>query len=75
MYWAITPASVIKEAFSANLIDNGQVWMNALDLRNKISHTYNFETFEKIIIDIEKYYYPELEKIYLRMLEFEAKEG
>jgi nucleotidyltransferase substrate binding protein (TIGR01987 family) len=73
----ITPAEVIKAALAANLIKNGEVWMDALDARNKMSHTYNFKKFEKIIIDIEKNYYPELESINLKMLKFaeEAEEG
>lgn len=63
----ITPASVIKASIAANLITNGEVWMDALDSRNKMSHTYDFQIFEMIIINIEKNYYPELEKMHLKM--------
>lgn len=71
----ITPAAVIKAALAANLIKNGEVWMDALDARNKMSHTYNFKKFEKIIIDIEKNYYPELKSLNLKMLKFEKETG
>lgn len=69
----VTPAAVIKAAVAANLITNGDVWMNALDSRNKMSHTYNFKKFEKIIIDIEKHYYPELQILNTIMLKFEKE--
>ncbi|MDR0774716.1 MAG: nucleotidyltransferase substrate binding protein [Rickettsia sp.] len=70
----ITPATVLKAAIVANLIKNGEVWMNALDSRNKMSHTYDFKQFEQIIINIEKDYYPELENMYLVMLKFAEEE-
>jgi nucleotidyltransferase substrate binding protein (TIGR01987 family) len=69
----VTPAAVIKAAIAANIIKNGDVWMAALDSRNKMSHTYDFKKFKKIVISIEKEYYPELERMYLKMLEFSAE--
>lgn len=69
----VTPAAVIKAAVAANLITNGDVWMNALDSRNKMSHTYDFKKFEKIIIDIEKHYYPELQILNTIMIKFEKE--
>ena len=69
----ITARSVIKEAIAAKIIDNGDVWMDALDSRNKMSHTYNYKDFEKIIISIEKNYYPELNNFYLKMLKISTK--
>lgn len=69
----ITPASVIKAAIAANLIQNGEVWMNALDSRNKMSHTYNFKKFKTIILDIEKNYYPELKSLNVMMQKLEVE--
>jgi nucleotidyltransferase substrate binding protein (TIGR01987 family) len=69
----ITPATVIKSAIAANLIQNGEIWMNALDSRNKMSHTYDFKKFELIIVDIKKNYFPEIENMYLKMLEFSTE--
>jgi nucleotidyltransferase substrate binding protein (TIGR01987 family) len=48
----ITPATVIRAAFEARLISDGQVWMEALDTRVKMSHTYDFSKFERAIADI-----------------------
>lgn len=65
----ITPAAVIKAAFAAKIIENGDVWMRALDARNKMSHTYNFKTFEQTIADIQKDYLAVLDSLHLTMLE------
>ena len=69
----IAPRSVIKEAIAAKVIDNGDIWMDALDSRNKMSHTYSYKDFEKIITSIEKNYYPELDNFYLKMLKISTK--
>ncbi len=34
----LTPRTVIREAFTANLIQDGDAWMKALDSRNEMSH-------------------------------------
>lgn len=65
----VTPASVIKAAFGAKIIDHGDVWMRALDARNKMSHTYNFKTFENTIADIRAEYLAVLDALHLAMLE------
>lgn len=49
---SVTPKAVIKEAFAAKLIRQGDVWMDALDARNKMSHVYNLRIFEAVIADI-----------------------
>src|SRR5437879_7120297 len=33
-----TPKHVVKQAFVSNLIDNGQLWVDMLDTRNRMSH-------------------------------------
>jgi nucleotidyltransferase substrate binding protein (TIGR01987 family) len=65
----ITPRAVIKEAFAAKLITEGQVWMDALDARNKMSHTYDFKKFEEVIADIQKHYLAAIEALYFKLLE------
>ena len=66
----VTPRSIIREAFAARLIDNGQIWMNALDARNKMSHTYDLAQFESVIEDIKEHYLPAMEEIYFKLLQF-----
>ena len=44
-----TPRNVIKEAFSANIITDGQVWMDMLLHCNLLSHTYDFSKFQEVL--------------------------
>lgn len=56
----------IREAFTAELIRDGQQWMNMLQDRNRTSHTYNEETAEAILRNIDSHYHSlllDLEKI------------
>lgn len=52
----ITPRAVIRRAFEAGVITQGEIWQTALDARNRMSHTYNFDTFEQVIADIHTGY-------------------
>lgn len=66
----VTPRTVIREAFTAKLINNGQTWMEALDARNKMSHTYDMEQFESVIDDIKDRYLPAMEELYFTLLQY-----
>lgn len=48
---------VIREAFKANLITDGEGWMNMLVSRNLTSHSYNEETAEEIANAITNSYF------------------
>ena len=48
-----------REAFQAELITDGDVWMEMITSRNKTSHTYNEETAHEIYSKIIHDYYPE----------------
>ena len=65
----VTPRAVVKEAFAAKLISDGQTWMNALDARNKMSHTYDFKQFEDVIHAIQQHYLAAVEALYFKLLE------
>ena len=65
-----TPRQVIKEAFVAKLITDGQTWINMLNHRNLLSHTYDFAVFEEAIRATEDHYLPTLQALH----EFLSKE-
>lgn len=46
-----------REAFKAELIENGDVWMEMIKSRNKTSHTYNEETANEIFTKIMNEYH------------------
>ena len=56
------PREVIKEAFSANVIKDGQVWIDMLQDRNSASYEYNMDKVNLIIERIATAYNNELAK-------------
>ena len=65
----ITPRAVIKEAVAAKLIERGDDWMNLIDSRNEMSHTYDFKRFEAVIKKINKKYLPCFGELYEKLAE------
>ena len=65
----VTPASVLRAAFEAKVITAGDVWMLALDARNKMAHTYNLKQFEEVIEEIRRSYFTLFDNLHLSMLE------
>lgn len=55
-----TPKDVIKEAFSSNIIKNGQIWINMTNDRNASSHEYNMDKINTVLEKISTIYYEEL---------------
>jgi nucleotidyltransferase substrate binding protein (TIGR01987 family) len=64
-----TPRNVIKEAFAARILTDGQVWIDMLDHRNLLSHTYDETTFEKAVIMIRDRYLSAFEELHLWLME------
>ena len=60
----ITPRSVIKQAFAAKIVRDGQTWINMLEQRNLMSHTYNRQTFETVFGSISQEYLVALEEVF-----------
>ncbi len=58
-----SPREILKEAFSAGLIENGEVWMDMMLSRNELSHLYDEETSRKIYDDIKEKYILEINKL------------
>ena len=50
------PRDVLKLAFNEGLIDDGHLWMKALEDRNLTSHTYDENTAQQIEVLIRNYY-------------------
>ena len=62
-----SPRPVIKEAFAAGIIENGEAFINMLIARNEMSHKYDEETFNRVFKRIKDEFYPAFEalRIYL----------
>jgi nucleotidyltransferase substrate binding protein (TIGR01987 family) len=60
----VTPRNVIKEAFSENIITDGQVWVDMLLHRNLLSHTYDFSKFQEVLDAVVKRYLSAQEQLH-----------
>jgi nucleotidyltransferase substrate binding protein (TIGR01987 family) len=58
------PRTVLKEAFTAGLLKDGQVWIDMLVHRNKLSHAYDEATFEEAVNAIATQYLPAIETLH-----------
>ena len=63
----ISPKVVIKEAFQAKYIDDIDSWLQMINDRNLLSHTYDLKTFESIIPDIRNHYSPLLTDLHIKL--------
>ena len=45
------PRDAIKNAFQYEIIEDGEIWMDMLERRNEMSHTYN-ETYFRNVIEL-----------------------
>jgi nucleotidyltransferase substrate binding protein (TIGR01987 family) len=60
----VTPRQVLKDAFAAKVIADGQVWVDMLDHRNLLSHTYSLISFEKAVDAIAARYLPAMAELH-----------
>jgi nucleotidyltransferase substrate binding protein (TIGR01987 family) len=60
----LTPSAVIKSAFAAKLIADGQVWMDMLKHRNLMSHAYDSQRFNEAVTAIHDRYLAALGQVY-----------
>jgi len=56
LFATITPRQVLKDAFAAKILTDGQVWIDMLDHRNLLSHTYNLVKFEEAVKAVHNRY-------------------
>lgn len=69
---AITPVTareVIKQAFAARIIRDGQVWIDMMLHRNMLSHTYDFRKFREVLDAVVASYLPALSELHDWLLE------
>ncbi len=65
----ITPRKVIKEAFAANIIQDGETWIKMLELRNHLSHKYDQNMFNQTIDKIAKIYLDKFDEMFMFLKE------
>jgi nucleotidyltransferase substrate binding protein (TIGR01987 family) len=58
------PREAIKEAFATQIIVDGHTWIEMLEKRNELSHTYNEEVAERAVHVIKESYYLAIKQVY-----------
>lgn len=64
VFATLTPRQVLKEGFAAKIIADGQVWIDMLDHRNLLSHTYDQANFERAVEAIDARYLPAIDQLH-----------
>ena len=59
-----TPREVIKHAFSYKYIDDWALWIDILDKRNLLSHTYDEKKAEEALSKIRLSYYQAIDNLH-----------
>ncbi|OQX09600.1 MAG: nucleotidyltransferase, partial [Desulfobulbaceae bacterium A2] len=60
----VTPRNVVKEAFAAHILRDGQVWIDMLDHRHLLSHTYDIVTFDRAVFAMRDRYLSAIEDLH-----------
>jgi len=58
------PRDVIKESFRYELIKDGETWMDMLEKRNLLSHTFDEATVELVLKLIRGKYFSAISQVY-----------
>ncbi len=69
----ITPKTVIREAFESRFVSDGQLWMDMLDARNLMSHSYDQEDFEKVIGNLRHAYLEAFDELHTKLLSLSSR--
>ena len=61
-----TPRAVIRRAFEVEFIteEDTEIWLDSLDKRNILSHTYNEDVAREALEAIRDNYYPVIKQVY-----------
>ncbi len=60
----VSPRTVVKDAFAARILTDGKVWIDMIDHRNLLSHTYEERTFEEAVPAIRERYFPAIGELH-----------
>lgn len=59
-----TPKNVVKQAFTARIIGDGQIWVDMLDCRNSLAHTYDEAVVDRAVREMADRYLVGLQELH-----------
>lgn len=62
-----SPREAIKQAFASAIIEDGHLWIEMLDQRNVLTHTYSKEQAKKSVETICHRYFVGIEQVYKKL--------
>ncbi|MHB1680259.1 MAG: nucleotidyltransferase substrate binding protein [bacterium] len=62
-----TPKKTLRQAYQSGIIEDGTLWIKALDDRNKTSHLYNELIAKEVAVDIVEKYFLIIEKLFKKL--------
>ena len=65
---------VIRQAFKLSIVNNGEIWLEMVDARNKTSHLYDEEMATDVVDEIIYTYYPLLTELRDTMVQMANRE-
>ena len=68
------PRDVLKESFEYQLIEDGQVWLDMLEKRNLMLHTYDDKSAQLALTLIKNCYFNQLQKLYVTFKQMSTAE-
>ena len=63
----ISPRNVIREAASKGLVNDGQIWEEMIEDRNRMSHRFDCDLFEEVLTNVRGDYLPAFGELHDRM--------
>ena len=58
------PREVIKQSFKYEIINDGDIWLEMLEQRNLMAHTYEEKIFKNTVNKISKTYFAAISQVY-----------
>jgi nucleotidyltransferase substrate binding protein (TIGR01987 family) len=58
------PRETLKEGYATQIIEDGHTWIEMLEKRNELSHTYNDAVAAHAVQVIQQSYYPAIKQVY-----------
>lgn len=64
-----TPRAVVRAAYQAQLVEDGETWMDMLGDRNKTAHMYDADLVEDVVTAIHSRYLPAFAQLHAKTRE------
>ena len=62
-YNVVSPRDVIRRAYEVGMVEDAELWLQALESRNRLTHTYDDATAREAEALIKNIYAPMIEKL------------